>query len=81
MLISNIDSESRTTFISLSYHCLVFQYREVSSMDEKNQKIRHLTNCQSIPEGCAVMTVDGSGSKVLLSKKEEASQQLYLKRI
>ncbi len=50
-------------------------------MDEKNQKIRHLTNCQSIPEGCAVITVDGSGSKVPLSKKEEASQQLYLKRI
>jgi hypothetical protein len=81
MLISNVDSESRTMFISSSYHCLVFQLKEVSSMDEKNQKIKHLTNCQTIPEGCPVITVDGSGSKVPLSKKEEASQQLYLKRI
>jgi hypothetical protein len=50
-------------------------------MDEKNQKIKHLTNCQSILEGCPVITVDGSGSKAPLSKKEEASKQLYLKRI
>jgi hypothetical protein len=55
-------------------------------MSPKNQKIRHLSNCQvasgSIPEGCAVITVKRSSSNMPSAKrKEEANQQLYLKRI
>jgi len=55
-------------------------------MSEKNQKIRHLTSCHvasnSVSERCAVIAVESSSANVPLSKrKEEASQELYLKRI
>jgi len=52
-------------------------------MTEKTQKIRHLSDCQTsteaLPERCAV--IHSSLEVSFEKRKEEANQQLYLKRI
>jgi hypothetical protein len=52
-------------------------------MSQKIQKIRHLSNChastEDLPERCAV--IDSSSNVSSEKRKEEANQQLYLKRI
>lgn len=52
-------------------------------MTEKFQKVRHLSDCQTsteaIPERCAV--IHSSPDLSLEKRKEEANQQIFLKRI
>lgn len=50
-------------------------------MGNKNYKIRHLSNCQGLSEGYAVITVNNSDAKATSSKKDDASKHMYLKRI
>ncbi len=52
-------------------------------MSEKNQKIRHLSDCQASIENsierCAI--IDSSPKMPPEKRKEEARKQIYLKRI
>ncbi len=78
---SESDGFSKVTFISSSSQCLGSPLSEVVVMENKNYKIRHLTNCPGLSEGYAVITVKNSDAKAPSSKKDDASKHMYLKRI
>ena len=55
-------------------------FKRLKDMSQKD-KTRHISNCQMAAEG-AVITTDGSTSKVPMQKrKEDAKEILYLDRI
>ena len=55
-------------------------------MSQRNEKVRHLSNCRITPEGipkeCVVIAAESRSSNVPSQKrKEEANQLFYLNRI